>query len=58
MKELPQKNVDFGGGLERTTAAVNNNPDIFEIDSFTGDIRNDQDRIPEDEYHYFNKSYD
>ncbi|RLC32984.1 alanine--tRNA ligase [Candidatus Woesebacteria bacterium] len=34
LKELPQKNVDFGGGLERMTAAVNNNPDIFEIDSF------------------------
>jgi alanyl-tRNA synthetase len=34
LKELPQKNVDFGGGLERITAAVNNNPDVFEIDSF------------------------
>lgn len=32
--ELPQKNVDFGGGLERITAAVNNTPDIFEIDIF------------------------
>ena len=30
--ELPQKNVDFGGGLERLTAAVNNQPDIFKID--------------------------
>ncbi|MFA5954537.1 MAG: alanine--tRNA ligase [Patescibacteria group bacterium] len=30
---LPQRNVDFGGGLERITAAVNNNPDIFAIDS-------------------------
>lgn len=34
LKELSQKNVDFGGGLERMTAAVNNDPDIFEIDSF------------------------
>ena len=34
LKELPQKNVDFGGGLERMTAAVNNNPDIFQIDLF------------------------
>lgn len=34
LSELPQKNVDFGGGLERLTAATNNNPDIFEIDIF------------------------
>lgn len=32
--ELPQKNVDFGGGLERLTAAVNNDPDIFKTDLF------------------------
>lgn len=32
--ELPQKNVDFGGGLERLTAAVNNERDIFKIDLF------------------------
>lgn len=38
LKELSQKNVDFGGGLERMTAAVNNNPDIFEIDSFKSTI--------------------
>lgn len=31
---LPQKNVDFGGGLERILAAKNNNPDIFLIDVF------------------------
>ncbi len=31
---LPQKNVDFGGGLERITAALNNNPDVFLIDVF------------------------
>lgn len=29
--ELPKPNVDFGGGLERLTAAANNNPDIFRI---------------------------
>ena len=34
LTELPQKNVDFGGGLERITAAVNNTPDIFKIDLF------------------------
>jgi alanyl-tRNA synthetase len=28
--ELPQKNIDFGGGLERISAALNDNPDIFE----------------------------
>ncbi|OGY78973.1 MAG: hypothetical protein A3B74_03730 [Candidatus Kerfeldbacteria bacterium RIFCSPHIGHO2_02_FULL_42_14] len=32
---LPKKNVDFGGGLERIAAAVNNNPDIFRIDIFS-----------------------
>jgi len=34
LKELSQKNVDFGGGLERLTAATNNKPDIFETDLF------------------------
>ncbi len=32
--ELPQKNVDFGGGLERIAAAVNDDPDVFKIDIF------------------------
>ncbi len=32
LQELPQKNVDFGGGLERLTAAVNNDFDVFQID--------------------------
>lgn len=31
---LPQKNVDFGGGLERMAAAVMNNPDVFEVSLF------------------------
>jgi alanyl-tRNA synthetase len=31
-EELPQKNVDFGGGLERLTAAANNENDIFRGD--------------------------
>ncbi len=39
LKGLPQKNVDFGGGLERMTAAVNNNPDIFQIDSLKPTIK-------------------
>lgn len=33
-KELPKKNVDFGGGLERLTAATLGNPDVFLIDVF------------------------
>lgn len=32
--ELPKKNVDFGGGLERMTAATLGNPDVFMIDAF------------------------
>jgi alanyl-tRNA synthetase len=32
--ELPKRNVDFGGGLERLTAATKGNPDIFLIDVF------------------------
>lgn len=31
---LPKNNVDFGGGLERTLAALNDNPDVFETDVF------------------------
>ncbi|MFZ2188968.1 MAG: alanine--tRNA ligase [Candidatus Moraniibacteriota bacterium] len=31
---LKQKNVDFGGGLERVLAALNNDPDIFLTDIF------------------------
>lgn len=34
LEELPQKNVDFGGGLERLVAATNNDPDVFKIDVF------------------------
>ncbi len=30
--ELPQKNLDFGGGLERIAAAANDDPDVFKID--------------------------
>ncbi len=29
LKELVQQNVDFGGGLERISAAVNHDPDVF-----------------------------
>ena len=33
---LPKKNIDFGGGLERMTAATENTADIFTIDVFRG----------------------
>lgn len=32
--EMKQKNVDFGGGLERMIAATNDNPDVFTSDLF------------------------
>lgn len=34
IKELSQKNVDFGGGFERILAAKNNHPDVFLTDLF------------------------
>lgn len=36
---LPQKNVDFGGGLERLLAAVLDQPDIFQTSLFAPIIR-------------------
>ncbi len=33
-EQLPQKNVDFGGGLERLTAAATSTQDVFQIDVF------------------------
>jgi len=33
-EELPQKNVDFGGGLERIARVVQGKKDIFETDNF------------------------
>jgi len=33
-EKLSAPNVDFGGGLERIAAALNNDPDIFRIDLF------------------------
>jgi alanyl-tRNA synthetase len=32
--KLKQRNVDFGGGLERIAAALNNNPDVFLTSAF------------------------
>jgi alanyl-tRNA synthetase len=39
LSELSQKNVDFGGGLERISAAANGDPDVFHIDLFSGIIK-------------------
>lgn len=35
-ERLTQRNVDFGGGLERIASASNNDPDIFHLDVFRG----------------------
>lgn len=35
-EQLPNKNVDFGGGLERMVAAVRNDADVFNGDLFDG----------------------
>ncbi|TSC87603.1 MAG: alanyl-tRNA synthetase [Microgenomates group bacterium Gr01-1014_7] len=51
LKELSQKNVDFGGGLERLVAAVNNNLDMFESDLFSkiiNSIENISGRVYQD----------
>lgn len=37
-EELPKKNVDFGGGLERILAAANDDPDVFKTDVFSKTI--------------------
>ncbi len=39
LEELAQKNVDFGGGLERILSAWNDNPDVFSTDIFSGIIK-------------------
>jgi alanyl-tRNA synthetase len=38
-EELPKMNVDFGGGLERILAALENNPDIFTTHMYAPVIR-------------------
>lgn len=39
LKELPQKNIDFGGGLVRLAAAVTNDPDIFKTSIYAPIIK-------------------
>jgi len=38
-EELPNRNVDYGGGVERLLAAVENNPDYFETSLFAPIIK-------------------
>ncbi|MDP2598228.1 MAG: alanine--tRNA ligase [Candidatus Liptonbacteria bacterium] len=45
-EKLAQRNVDFGGGLERITAASNNDPDIFNIDTLEPIMRHLPEIIP------------
>ncbi len=44
-KELPQKNVDFGGGLERILMASNDQPDMFKLDLHWPIIEKIQDKL-------------
>lgn len=50
--ELPAKNVDFGGGLERILAALNNDPDVFLTDLYIDIIKiiEQQTKIPHIRY--------
>ena len=41
--ELTSKNIDFGGGLERITAAVNNEADVFKVEPLWSIITQIQD---------------
>ncbi|MFZ2978939.1 MAG: alanine--tRNA ligase-related protein, partial [Candidatus Magasanikiibacteriota bacterium] len=38
-EELKQPNIDFGGGMERIAAALNNDSDMFKIDLFANPIK-------------------
>jgi alanyl-tRNA synthetase len=48
-ENLPKPNVDFGGGLERIAAAINNDPDIFKI-SLIKPIIDELERLSGKEY--------
>ena len=53
---LPQKNVDFGGGLERITAASENQPDIF-LTSALKPIVEELEKITGKKYHDYQKAF-
>lgn len=48
-EQLAQRNVDFGGGLERITAASNNDSDVFNVDSLKG-IITELEKVSEKSY--------
>ncbi|MBI4087266.1 MAG: alanine--tRNA ligase [Candidatus Liptonbacteria bacterium] len=48
-EKLAQRNVDFGGGLERITAAANDEPDVFKIDVFS-DVIEEIEKVFEAKY--------
>lgn len=48
LKKLPAQNVDFGGGLERLTAAVQDTPDVFATDMFSPIIRTIEEATGQD----------
>lgn len=48
-EELKQKNIDFGGGLERMSQALADVPDIFMIDVFTG-VRTELEKLSSKKY--------
>lgn len=52
---LPAMNVDFGGGLERIAAALNNDPDVFKTDLFSK-IVSEIERLSGKEYEGENKA--
>ncbi len=39
LSELPAKNIDFGGGLTRLAAAINNDSDVFNTSAFSSLIK-------------------
>jgi alanyl-tRNA synthetase len=52
---LPAMNVDFGGGLERIAAALNDDPDVFKTDLFSK-IISEVEKLSGKKYHGENKS--
>lgn len=57
-EELKNKNVDFGGGLERMAAAASDTPDIFETDAY-GNGREVLEQLSGTSYHneQYTKAY-
>ncbi len=55
-KELPNKNVDRGMGLERMTMAINGFSSVFELDVFKGAIQIVED-LADKKYSEYQKAY-